>query len=95
MMAEVRFCAHLCEICTLLASTAQVQLCASFGLEVLLETHLRAFDTTKLVVFCKSKHVRESFRRCASTTPPCDLHITCECFCASEVRRDSGLYNTK
>ena len=64
MMAEVRFGAHLYAICTLSASTYEVQLRASFDSEVLLETHLCAFGITNTV---QNQHVRKSFRMCAST----------------------------
>ena len=94
-MAEVRFCGHLRAIYALFASTYEVLLCASFGSEVLLETHLHAFGITKTAVFCETNICVNHFGGVLRCEPPCDLPNICEYLCAVEVRGDLGLYNTK
>ena len=95
MVAEVRFCMHLRAICTVSAGTYAVLLCASFGSEVLLETHPHAFGITETVAFCKTALFVNHFGGVVRCEPPCDLPIMCEYLCAVEVRGDLGLYNTK
>ena len=86
---------HFRAICTLFANTYEGLLCASFDSEVLLETHLRAFGTTKRVVFCATYTCVNRFGGVPRCAPPYDPPIICEYLFAAEVSGDSGLYNTK
>jgi len=91
----VCFVAHLRAVVTLFTITYGLRRCDGVRVEVHLRRHLRAFCIVKTVTSCtnnKNINVRGGVL-CGA--PPCRRHIIYNHLWASEVRGDSGLYNTK